>query len=218
MKRIYNKPNAKIIDVECSSILASSASETKEKKVAQPTAPTKSATSEVKKQIPSVKAAKVTYNIVGEQIHINIPLPAGAKNCVEKVVVDPEGDKCIIYDCYFFTMKQFAQNATDIPYYIEKIQQALNYKMQNLSSRDIVLKVAENHIVNHGRIIDGDLSMIISAVAKVTGDKLDTDFEWSGLDVVLKSHESKVFFTKFTFTPFGPSNPTLITATEFKNM
>lgn len=218
MKRIYNKPNAKIIDVECLSILASSGSETKVKQVSQPATPNKPITSEIKKPAPSVKAAKVTYNIIGEQIHINIPLPTGTKNCVEKVVVDPDGDKCIIYDCYFFTMKQFAQNATDIPYYIEKIQQALNYKNQNLSSRDIVLKVAENHITNHGRIIDGDLSMIISAVAKVTGDKLDTDFEWSGLDAVLRNYESKVFFTKFTFTPVGPSNPTLITASQFKNM
>lgn len=45
-------------------------------------------------------------------------------------------------------MKQFAQNATDIPYYIDKMQQALDFKNQNLSTMDIILKVVLKHISN----------------------------------------------------------------------
>ena len=89
-------------------------------------------------------------------------------------------------------MKQFAQNATDIPYYVDKMQQALDFKNQNLSTRDIILKVASMHISNHGRIIDGDLAMIISAVSKVTEQNLDTDLVWSGMDAVLKIYRDKV--------------------------
>jgi hypothetical protein len=110
-------------------------------------------------------------------------------------------------------MKQFAQNATDIPYYVEKMQQALDFKNQNLSTRDIILKVASMHISNHGRIIDGDLSMIISAVSTVTEQNLDTDLEWSGMDIVLKNYRDKVYFTRYAFG----LEPTLIPASEYSD-
>ena len=109
------------------------------------------------------------------------------------------------------TMQQFAQNATDIAYYVEKMQQALDFKNQNLSTRDIILKVASKHISNHGRIIDGDLSMIISAASKVTELPLDTDLEWSGMDIVMKNYRDKVFFTRYAFG----MEPTLVPALEY---
>ena len=156
---------------------------------------------------------KITYNIVGDSIFITIPSATGVRKIQEKVVVVPGGDKCILYNSYIYTMKQFAQNATDIPYYVEKMQQALDFKNHNLSTMDIILKVASMHISKHGRIIDGDLSMIISAISTVTEQNLDTDLEWSGMDIVLKNYRDKVFFTRYAFG----LEPTLIPASEYSD-
>lgn len=71
--------------------------------------------------------------------------------------------------------------------------------------------MASKHISTHGRIIDNDLSMIISAVAKLTEQKLDTDLVWSGMDIVLKNYKDKVFFTRYAFG----MEPTLIPASEY---
>ncbi|MBO7068038.1 MAG: hypothetical protein J6W52_05110 [Bacteroidaceae bacterium] len=198
----YNNPKVKIVEIKTSSILATSGS------VQSPTTtPRQQVEPEVKPSMPS----KITYDVVEENIFITIPSATGLRKIQEKAVVVPDGSKCILYNCYIYTMKQFVQNATDIPYYIEKMQQALDFKNQNISTRDIILKVAMRHISNHGRIIDGDLSMIISAVSKVTEQNLDTDLEWSGLDIVLDNNRDKVFFTRYE----TGSEPILIPASEY---
>lgn len=200
-KKTYKNPEVNIINIETSSIIATSGS------VQNTATPAKPAEPKVKPSIPT----KITYNVVGDSVFITIPSVTGVKKIQEKAVVVPGGDRCIVYNSYVYTMKQFAQNATDIAYYIEKMQQALDFKNQNLSTRDIILKVASKHISNHGRIIDGDLSMIISAVSKVTEQPLDTDLEWSGMDIILKNYRDKVFFTRYTFG----MEPTLIPASEY---
>jgi len=202
-KKTYTNPEVSIINIETSSIIASSGS------VQSTVTPAKPAEPKVKRSVPS----KITYNVVGDSIFITIPSETGAKKIQKKAVVVPGGDKCIVYNSYIYTMKQFAQNATDIAYYVEKMQQALDFKNQNLSTRDIILKVASMHISNHGRIIDGDLSMIISAVSTVTEQNLDTDLEWSGMDIVLKNYRDKVFFTRYAFG----LEPTLIPASEYSD-
>ena len=200
-KKIYKNPEVNIIDIETASIIATSGS------APNPAQPIKPAETKIKPSVPT----KITYNIVGDNIFISIPSIDGVRKIQEKAVVVPGGDRCIVYNSYIYTMKQFAQNATDIPYYIEKMQQALDFKNQNLTTRDIILMVASKHISNHGRIIDGDLSMIISAVAKVTEQNIDTDLEWSGMDIVLKNYRDKVFFTRYAFG----MEPTLIPASEY---
>lgn len=200
-KKTYKNPEVNIINIETSSIIATSGS------VQNTATPATPAEPKVKPSIPT----KITYNVVGDSVFITIPSVTGVKKIQEKAVVVPGGDRCIVYNSYVYTMKQFAQNATDIAYYIEKMQQALDFKNQNLSTRDIILKVASKHISNHGRIIDGDLSMIISAVSKVTEQPLDTDLEWSGMDIILKNYRDKVFFTRYTFG----MEPTLIPASEY---
>lgn len=200
-KKTYKKPEVNCIDIETSSIIAASGSSQSSSQ------PIKLAEPKVKPSVPT----KITYNVVGDSVFITIPSATGVKKIQEKAVVVPGGDKCIVYNSYIYIMKQFAQNATDIAYYVEKMQQALDFKNQNLSTRDIILKVASKHISNHGRIIDGDLSMIISAVSKVTEQPLDTDLEWSGMDVVLKNYRDKVFFTRYAFG----MEPTLIPASEY---
>ena len=201
--KTYTNPEVSIINIETSSIIASSGS------VQSTVTPAKPEEPKVKRSVPS----KITYNVVDDSIFITIPSETGAKKIREKAVVVPGGDKCIVYNSYIYTMKQFAQNATDIAYYIEKMQQALDFKNQNLSTRDIILKVASMHISNHDRIIDGDLSMIISAVSTVTEQNLDTDLEWSGMDIVLKNYRDKVYFTRYAFG----MEPTLIPASEYSD-
>ena len=146
--KTYTNPEVSIINIETSSIIASSGS------VQSTVTPAKPEEPKVKRSVPS----KITYNVVDDSIFITIPSETGAKKIREKAVVVPGGDKCIVYNSYIYTMKQFAQNATDIAYYIEKMQQALDFKNQNLSTRDIILKVASMHISNHDRIIDGDFT------------------------------------------------------------
>ncbi len=199
--KTYNNPEFNITDIKTNSIIAASSSRQ------SPSTIVKNTESNLK---PSSQT-KITYDIVGEDINIYIPMETGVRRIQEKAVIVPGGDKCIVYNGYIYTMKQFAQNATDIPYYIDKMQQALNFKNKNVTAIDIILKMASNHISFHGRIIDGDLSMIISAIAKVTGQNLDTDLEWSGMDVVLKNYRDKVFFTRYVFG----TEPTLIPATEY---
>lgn len=200
-KKTYKNPEVNTINIETSSIIATSSS------VQSPVTPAKPTEPKVKPSVPT----KITYNVVGDNVFISIPSATGVKKIQEKAVVLPDGDRCIVYNSYVYTMKQFAQNATDIAYYVKKMQQALDFKNQNLSTRDIILKVASKHISNHGRIIDGDLSMIISAVSKVTEQPLDTDLEWSGMDIVLKNYRDKVFFTRYAFG----MEPTLIPASEY---
>lgn len=200
-KKIYKNPEINIINIETASIIATGG------KVQSPGPTTKPVEPKVK---PNV-STKITYNLVGDNIFISIPSAVGIRKIQEKAVVVPGGDRCIVYNCYIYTMKQFAQNATDIPYYVDKMQQALDFKNQNLSTRDIILKVASMHISNHGRIIDGDLAMIISAVSKVTEQNLDTDLVWSGMDAVLKIYRDKVFFTRYAMG----MEPTLIPASEY---
>ena len=200
-KKIYKNPEINIINIETASIIATSG------KVQSPGPTTKPVEPKVKPNVPT----KITYNLVGDNIFISIPSAVGIRKIQEKAVVVPGGDRCIVYNCYIYTMKQFAQNATDIPYYVDKMQQALDFKNQNLSTRDIILKVASMHISNHGRIIDGDLAMIISAVSKVTEQNLDTDLVWSGMDAVLKNYRDKVFFTRYAMG----MEPTLIPASEY---
>lgn len=199
-KQTYKNPEAYIIDIETSFIIATSSREHNHT-TAKPVEPI------AKPSVPT----KITYNIVGENIFITIPSATGSIKIQEKAIAVPDGGKCILYDIYIYTMKQFAQSATDIPYYIEKMQQALDFKNQNLSTTDIILKVASNHISNHRRIIDGDLSMIISAVSKVTQQNLDTDLELSGMNTVLKNYRDKVFFTRYAIG----KEPTLIPASEY---
>lgn len=200
-KQTYRNPEVKVINIVTSSIMASSGS------VQNTAAPAKSTEPKVKPSVP----VKITYNIVGDSVLITIPSATGARKIQEQAVVVPGGDKCIVYDSYLYTMKQFAQNATDIPYYIDKMQQALDFKNQNLSTMDIILKVVLKHISNHGRIIDGDLSMIISAVSKVADLNLDTDLEWSVMNIVLNNYRDKVFFTRYALG----MEPTLIPASEY---
>ena len=200
-KKIYKNPEINIINIETASIIATSG------KVQSPGPTTKPVEPKVKPNVPT----KITYNLVGDNILISIPSAVRIRKIQEKAVVVPGGDRCIVYNCYIYTMKQFAQNATDIPYYVDKMQQALDFKNQNLSTRDIILKVASMHISNHGRIIDGDLAMIISAVSKVTEQNLDTDLVWSGMDAVLKIYRDKVFFTRYAMG----MEPTLIPASEY---
>ena len=176
-----------------------------------------STTTQSKPEEPKAKSSvppKITYSIVGDSIFISIPSTKGIRKIREKAVLVPDGSKCILYNGYIYMMKQFAQNATDIPYYVEKMQQALDFKSQNLSTRDIILKVASKHISNHNRIIDGDLSMIISAVSIVTEQNLDTDLEWSGMDIVLKNYSDKVFFTRYALG----MEPALISASEYSDI
>lgn len=137
-KQSYRNPEVKVINIVTSSIMASSGSVQNTAAPAKPTEP------KVKPSVP----AKITYNIVGDNVLITIPSATGAGKIQEQAVVVPGGDKCIVYDSYLYTMKQFAQNATDIPYYIDKMQQALDFKNQNLSTMDIILKVVLKHISN----------------------------------------------------------------------
>ncbi|GEM_PF-6373889 len=176
-KKSYKNVEINIIDIDTSSIIATSSSV---QNTATPAKP------EEQKAKPSV-STKITYDIVGDSVFITIPTATGNRKILEKAVVVPGGDKCIVYNSYIYTLKQFVQNATDIPYYVEKMQQAMDFKNQNLSTRDIILKMVSKHISNHNRIIDSDLSMIISAVSKVTEQTLDTELEWSGMDIVLKN-------------------------------
>lgn len=214
IKKKYYSPRVKVFNIETSPILSVSNSKEDNNKHTTNTSENK----KIETKANHVVSSKITYSFIRNYINISIPLATGTKNIQEKTVIDPEGDRLIIYDSYIFTMKQFSKNATDIPYYIDKMQQALYYKNQNFSTEQIIIELVSKHISNNGRIIDGDLSMIISAVSRVTDHKLDTNFEWSCLDTILKrGFEDKLLFTIYNQTPLG-MEPKLVTASQYRNM
>ena len=45
---------------------------------------------------------KITYKIIGENILISIPFATGNREILEKTVVVPDGDRCILYKSYLY--------------------------------------------------------------------------------------------------------------------
>lgn len=70
--------------------------------------------------------ATVKYRIDGNLLPIDIQTANGNYQILAKTVVAPDGDKCVIYDCYCVSLNNVQPNATDIEYYIGKIRQIAN--------------------------------------------------------------------------------------------
>lgn len=111
---------------------------------------------------------QVSYKFVNnDKVQIYIPLEGCSKLIDAETVDSPDGGRCIVYDNYIVSLKQMWQNATDIDFYLEKIQQAYDSLTNGLSQMDVIKKMISIHVAKFGRVIDSDLMMIASAVAKV---------------------------------------------------
>lgn len=85
---------------------------------------------------------QVSYKFISnEKVQICIPLEGRLKLIDAETVVSPDGDRCVVYDNYVVSLKQMWQNATDIDFYLEKIQQAYDCLTDGLSKIDTLKKI-----------------------------------------------------------------------------
>lgn len=161
---------------------------------------------------------KITSELNGNKLLINVPTNSKRVTIVADTVVAPNGERCIIYDNYFFTINQIAQNATDINYYIGKMQIAAN-GINNGESWENVLKfMMTQHISKHGRIIDSDLMMICSALHRILEANRSNvslpKLQLHSLAIARQNYLRDFFVTQFRRTPMG-MEPSLVKATAF---
>lgn len=152
--------------------------------------------------------AIVKYSINGDSLPISIQMTSGNYLIPAKSIMDPTGERCIIYDCYIVSLNQVQQNGTDIEYYVDKVRQIANLYEQGVSKNDILQKMAKNHIDKHSRIIDTDLMMIVSALRRIIevieGNCDGKELILSALQIVLNNYINKTFVTVYKQTPYGP--------------
>lgn len=164
--------------------------------------------------------ATVKYKIDGNLLPIDINISKGNYQILAKTVVVPDGNRCVLYDCYCVSLNSVQPNATDIDYYIGKIRKIADLYEQGFSSKDILKKMAQDHISQHGRIIDNDLMMIVSALRRtlesIEGHCDREQLILSALEVVLNNHIDKTFVTVYNQTPLGPQ-PQLVPMNQFMN-
>lgn len=164
--------------------------------------------------------ATVTYKIDGNLLPIDIKTSKGDYQILTKTVVVPDGGRCVLYDCYCVSLNSVQANATDIEYYISKIRTTADLYEQGLSSKEILKKMAQEHINQHGRIIDNDLMMIVSALRRtleaIEGQCDGEQLILSALEVVLNNYIDKAFVTVYSQTPYGPQ-PQLVPMNQFMN-
>lgn len=151
--------------------------------------------------------ATVNYRINGDLLPINIQMGKGNYQILAKTIVDPDGDRCVIYDCYCVTLNTIHPNATDIEYYVNKIRKIVDLYEQGVSKEGILKKMTQEHINQHGRIIDNDLMMIVSAlkctIEAIEGECDDKALILSALNIVLNNFIDNAFVTVYNQTPFG---------------
>lgn len=163
--------------------------------------------------------AQVTYSHVGnDKLRIDFPLSEGIQSIFADTVITPDGYRCIIYDNYIVSLKQMYQNATDIGFYVSKIQLAFDNIILGNNNSDTIKVMVSNHVSQFGRVIDSDLMMMASAISRVRevfGDNYNIDSIVSdALEVAKTSFRDKLFITLYQKTMMG-IQPSLIPATEY---
>ena len=162
---------------------------------------------------------QVSYKFISnEKVQICIPLEGRLKLIDAENVVSPDGDRCVVYDNYVVSLQQMWQNATDIDFYLEKIQQAYDCLTDGLSKIDTLKKMISIHVAKFGRVIDSDLMMMASTVAKVqyaiTGSYHIENVVTDALNVAKKSFLGDLFITIYHRTPVG-IQPSIVPASEY---
>lgn len=151
--------------------------------------------------------ATVKYKMDGNILPIDILIANRNYQILAKTVVTPDGDRCMVYDCYCVSLNNVQPNATDIEYYIGKIRKIVDLYEQGLSSKEILKKMTQDHINQHGRIIDNDLMMIVSAMRRtlvaIEGECDGKQLILTALEIVLNNYADKAFVTVYKQTPFG---------------
>lgn len=164
--------------------------------------------------------ATVRYKIDGDLLPIDINTSKGDYQILAKTVVVSDGGRCVLYDCYCISLNSVQPNATDIEYYINKIRTTVDLYEQGLPSKEILKKMAQEHINQHGRIIDNDLMMIVSALRRtleaIEGQCDGEQLILSALEVVLNNYIDKAFVTVYSQTPYGPQSQ-LVPMNQFMN-
>ncbi len=164
--------------------------------------------------------AKVNYKIEGNLLPIEIQTSKGVFQILAKTVVVPDGDRCVVYDCYCVSLNTLKPNATDIEYYIGKIKKIADLFEQDNAPQEILKKMVQDHINQHGRIIDNDLMMIVSALRRsLEAFVVECDRQkliLSALDIVLNNYADKTFITVYNQTPYG-TQPHLVLMNKFIN-
>lgn len=164
--------------------------------------------------------ATVNYEKDGNLLPIDIKTTKGNCQILAKTVVSPDGDRCVLYDCYCVSLNTVQPNATDIEYYIGKIRKIAELYEQGLSSKEIMKNMVQDHINQHGRIIDNDLMMIVSALRRtleaIEGNADGKQLILSALEIILNNYADKAFVTIYKQSPWGPQ-PKLIPMNQYMN-
>lgn len=151
--------------------------------------------------------ATVNYKIEGNLLPINIQTSKGNYQIMAKSIVAPDGARCVIYDCFSVTLNTIQPSATDIDYYVGKIRNIANLYEQNLPRKEILKRMTQEHINQHGRIIDNDLMIIVSALGRIInaieGECDSSELILSALEIVLNNFIDNAFVTVYKQTPYG---------------
>ena len=164
--------------------------------------------------------AIVKYKMIGNLLPIEINSTKGTHQILAKTVVDPDGDRCVVYDCYSVSLNSVQPNATDIEYYVGKIRKIVDLYEQGISSKEIIKRMAQDHINQHGRIIDNDLMMIVSAMRRsieaIEGECDGKQLILTALEIVMNNYADKTFVTVYKQNPLGPQ-PQLVPMNQYMN-
>ena len=162
---------------------------------------------------------QISYKHIGSnKLQIIIPFTSGTKNIIMETVITPDRERSILFDNYIISMKGMGQNATDIDFYINKMQQAFNNINIGKTNSDTIIYMINEHTNQFGRIIDTDLMMMASALAKLNeakgeGYQINTLIK-EAISVVKQFYIDKLFITVYQRTMLG-IQPKIIPASQY---
>ena len=162
--------------------------------------------------------ALVTYRIEGDRLPIRIQTAKGSYLITAKTIVSPDGDRCLVYDRYSVSLNTVQPSATDIEYYVGEIRTIVDLYEQGFSNKEILKRMTQDHINQHGRVIDNDLMMTVSALKRtinaIEGNCDSKALIISAIDVVLNNFIDYAFVTVYKHSPYG-IQPQLVKMREY---
>lgn len=161
--------------------------------------------------------ATVTYRIDGTLLPIDIRIRNEHYRIMAKAIIDPYGEKSILYDGYSVSLNRLFPNATDIEYYVNKIRNAATLYEEGLSKDDILRGMIREHCNQHNRIIDTDLMMMVSALGRtikaIEGGCDVNTLRLQALQIALNEYIDMTYVTIFSQNQF--EEPQLVSLKEF---
>lgn len=155
---------------------------------------------------------------IGDVLEIKLGILGNQYIIQADTIVDPDGDRCVIYNNYIVSLHQVSPNATDMNYYLNKIQCVANCIEKGMNSTESISALVKSHILEHSRIIDNDLMMISSATYRtfqaVFGGVSEQQLFMVGLSIVKEEFANSFFITVYKRTLMG-IQPNLVPFSEY---